>query len=125
MALGLARGLGLGVGAQALLVSRGVAEGARLARKGSGDPRTFSGLAGVGELVACAALPDHPGFVRGLALARGEADPAAAALCAALLGRVKDLPITQAVGALATGKARAAEVIAGLMTRDNREEFDA
>jgi glycerol-3-phosphate dehydrogenase (NAD(P)+) len=106
-------------------VSRGVAEGARLARKGGGDPRTFSGLAGVGELVACAALPDHPGFVRGLALARGEGDPAAAALCAALLGRVKDLPITQAVGALATGRARAAEVIAGLMTRDHREEFDA
>ena len=125
MALGLARGLGLGVGTQALLVSRGVAEGARLARKGGGDPRTFSGLAGVGELVACAALPDHPGFVRGLALARGEGDPAAAALCAALLGRVKDLPITQAVGALATGRARAAEVIAGLMTRDHREEFDA
>ncbi|MDP2305643.1 MAG: NAD(P)-binding domain-containing protein [Pseudomonadota bacterium] len=125
MALGIARGLGLGVGAQALIVTRGVAEGSRLARMGGGDPRTFSGLAGVGELVASAALPDHPGFVRGLALARGEADPAAAALCQALLGRVGDLPITQAVGALAAGKARAAEVITGLMTRDNREEFDA
>ncbi len=125
MALGIARGLGLGVGAQALLVSRGVAEGARLARKGGGDPRTFSGLAGVGELVAGAALPDHPGHVRGLALARGEPDPAAAALCQALLGRVPDLPITQAVGALAAGRARATEVIAGLMTRDHREEFDA
>jgi hypothetical protein len=41
-----------------------------------------------------------------------------------LLGRVKDLPITGAVGALATGKARAAEVLAGLMTRELREEFE-
>lgn len=124
MALGIARGLGLGVGAQALIVTRGVAEGSRLARMGGGDPRTFSGLAGVGELVACAALPDHPGHVRGLALARGEADPAAAALCQALLGRVRDLPITQAVGTLAAGQARAAEVIKSLMTRDNRDEFE-
>ena len=95
-----------------------------LFRSGGGDARTFAGLAGVGELVAAAALPDHPGHVRGLALARGETDAAAAALCGALLGRVKDLPITGAVGALATGKARAAEVLAGLMTRELREEFE-
>lgn len=125
MALGVARGLGLGVGAQALLVSRGVAEGARLAARGGGDPRTFAGLAGVGELVAASGLPDHPAHMRGLALARGEADGGAAALCAALLAREADLPITAAVGALAGGKAKARDVISGLMARDHREEFDA
>ncbi len=125
MALGVARGLGLGVGVQALLVSRGVAEGARLSAKGGGDPRTFAGLAGVGELVAASALPDHPAHVRGLALARGEPDPAAAALCAALLGREPDLPITAGIGALASGRAKAREVLAALMTRGHREEFDA
>ena len=125
MALGIARGLGLGVGVQALLVSRGVAEGARLATKGGGDPRTFAGLAGVGELVAASGLQDHPAHVRGLALARGEPDPGAAALCAALLAREGDLPITNAVGALATGRAKARDVLAALMTREHREEFDA
>jgi glycerol-3-phosphate dehydrogenase (NAD(P)+) len=125
IAMGVSRGLGLGVGVQALLVSRGVAEGARLSAKGGGDPRTFAGLAGVGELVAGAALPDHPAHVRGLALARGEPDPEAAALCNALLGRVPDLPITAAIRALATGKARAADVLSGLMAREHREEFDA
>jgi glycerol-3-phosphate dehydrogenase (NAD(P)+) len=122
--LGVVRGLGLGVGAQAMLVSRGVAEGGRLAAKGGGDPRTFAGLAGVGELVTCAGLPDHPGNARGLAIARGETDPAAAALCAALLERERDLPITGGILALATGKARPAEVLGALMQRDLREEFD-
>ena len=125
MAMGVSRGLGLGAGVTALLVSRGVAEGARLAAKGGGDPRTFAGLAGVGELVAGAALPDHPAHVRGLALARGETDADAAALCDALLGRVRDLPITTAIRALATGKAKAGEVLSGLMSREHREEFDA
>ncbi len=122
MALGAARGLGFGVAAQALIVTRAIAEGARLSAKGGGDPRTFAGLAGVGELVACAALPDHPGHVRGLALARGETDSGAAALCTALLGREPDMPITEAIGLLAAGKARAPEAIAGLMQRDHREE---
>lgn len=125
MALGVARGLGLGVGAQALIVTRGSTEGARLARKESGDVRTFSGLAGVGELVACAGLADHPGHVRGLAMARGEPDPAAVALCDALLARVSDLPITGAVRMLASGRARAADVLAALMTREQAGEFDA
>lgn len=120
MALGAARGLGLGVGAQAMLVSRGVAEGMRI----GGDARTFAGLAGVGDLVAAAALPDHPGHVRGLALARGERDADAVALCDALLRRSQDLPITGAVRRLAAGEVRAAEVIADLMQRELRVEFE-
>jgi glycerol-3-phosphate dehydrogenase (NAD(P)+) len=125
MALGIARGLGLGVGAQAMLVTRGAVEGARLAAKEQGDPRTFSGLAGIGELVAAAGLPDHPAHVRGLAMARGEPDPEAAALCEALLGRVAHLPITAAVRTLAQGRARPAEVIASLMQREQTGELDS
>lgn len=125
MALGVARGLGLGVGAQAMLVSRAVAEGGRLARREEGDPRTFSGLAGIGELVACAAMPDHAGHVRGLALARGEPDADAVALCDALLSRGVDLPLTRAVRLLAAGQAKAREVLPELMRREHREELDA
>ncbi len=125
MALGLARGLGLGVGAEAMIVTRGIAEGARLSARIQGDPRTFSGLAGVGELVAAAGLPDHLGHARGLALARGETDPGAAALCDALLAHSRDLPITAAVAAIAHGQARAAEVVGRLMIRASGEEFRA
>lgn len=121
-AIGVARGLGLGVGTQAIIVARGIAEGARLARKIGGDPATFSGLAGVGELVACASLPDHPANIRGLALARGEADPRMAVLCEALLARCPDLPITGGIRQLARGKIRATDLLSGLMEREVRAE---
>lgn len=124
MALGVARGLGLGVGAQDMLVSRGIAEGARLARREEGDPRTFSGLAGVGEIVAAAGAADHGGHVRGLALARGEKDADAAGLCDALLARGVDLPITAAIRALAAGAAKPGEVLGKLMQREQREEAE-
>jgi glycerol-3-phosphate dehydrogenase (NAD(P)+) len=123
IALGVARGLELGVGAQAMLVTRGIAEGSRLARLASGDPRTFTGLAGVGELVVCAASPEHPAVARGLAVARGETDAEAASVCAALLAREADLPIVAAVAALASGRARPADVLPALMTRENDREF--
>ena len=121
-AIGVARGLGLGVGTGAMIVARGIAEGSRLARKTGGDPATFSGLAGVGELVACASLPDHPANVRGLALARGERDLRLAALCESLLAIHPDLPITGGIRALALGKVRATDLLTGLMDRDVRAE---
>lgn len=128
-ALGAARGLGMGIGLQALVVTRGIAEGGRLAARAGGDPRTFAGLAGAGELVACMALGEHgagtdaPGMRRGLALARGETDPALAGYCDALLAVEKDLPITQGVRAVARGEARVADAMAALLGRGQREEL--
>lgn len=117
-ALGAARGLGAGVGLQALAVSRGIAEGGQLFSRVGGQARTFSGLAGVGELIAAASVPDHPALRRGLALARGESDPALVDLCDALLQRVADLPITQGVRAVASGAGSAASVLQDLLERD-------
>lgn len=128
-ALGAARGLGMGVGLQSLAVTRGIAEGGRLAARAGGDTRTFSGLAGAGELVACVALGEHgggtdtPGLRRGLALARGETDPALVACCDALIAVERDLPITQGVRAVARGEARVADVMAALLGREQREEL--
>lgn len=122
-ALGASRGLGMGIGLQALVVTRGIAEGARLCARAGGDPRTFSGLAGSGELVACLGLPDHPAQVRGLALARGEKDPELAALCEGLLARCRDLPITQGVLAVSLGHAKVADAMALLLGREQREEL--
>ncbi|MBM4366037.1 MAG: hypothetical protein FJ102_07460 [Deltaproteobacteria bacterium] len=124
VALGAARGLGLGAGAEALLVARAAVEGARLAGKIGGDPRTFSGLAGVGDLVACAASADHPGHRRGLALARGEASPEVVAMCTPLLRHGGNLPIVGGVKAVAAGEVRGAEMLAKLMSSAHAGEWD-
>lgn len=51
---GICRGLGLGSNSAAALITRGLAEITRLALKLGGDPRTLSGLAGLGDLVLTA-----------------------------------------------------------------------
>ncbi len=117
-ALGAARGLGAGVGVQALAVSRGIAEGARLFTRAGAQARTFSGLAGVGELIAAASVPDHPALHHGLALARGERDPALVELCDALLRRASHLPITEGVRRVAAGQARAEDVLRDMIERE-------
>jgi glycerol-3-phosphate dehydrogenase (NAD(P)+) len=54
IAAGISDGLGLGLNARAALVTRGLAEMTRLAVKMGGDPRTLSGLPGLGDLVLTA-----------------------------------------------------------------------
>jgi glycerol-3-phosphate dehydrogenase (NAD(P)+) len=51
LAAGGADGLGLGDNAKAALVARGLAEMSRLAESAGGRPETFSGLAGMGDLI--------------------------------------------------------------------------
>jgi len=52
LAAGGADGLGLGDNAKAALVARGLAEMARLSEAAGAKPETFSGLAGMGDLIA-------------------------------------------------------------------------
>ncbi len=52
VANGIAAGMGLGENSQASLITRGLAEMARLGVSLGADPLTFQGLAGVGDLVA-------------------------------------------------------------------------
>ncbi len=51
IASGIIDGLGLGLNTRAALITRGLAEMTRLGLKLGADARTFSGLAGVGDLV--------------------------------------------------------------------------
>jgi glycerol-3-phosphate dehydrogenase (NAD(P)+) len=51
VAAGMLEGLGLGHNPRAALITRGLAEITRLGEKMGADPRTFAGLAGVGDLV--------------------------------------------------------------------------
>lgn len=72
VAAGMLEGLGLGDNARAALLTRGLAEIARLGAAMGADPITFAGLAGMGDLVltACGQLSRNRAL--GLAMARGE-----------------------------------------------------
>jgi glycerol-3-phosphate dehydrogenase (NAD(P)+) len=51
VALGLCDGIGIGIGPRAVLLTRAVAEASRLGQAAGAEPRTFSGLAGLGNLL--------------------------------------------------------------------------
>jgi glycerol-3-phosphate dehydrogenase (NAD(P)+) len=57
VAVGIADGIGLGDNSKASLITRGLAETARLGVALGADPMTFAGLAGLGDLVASCASP--------------------------------------------------------------------
>ena len=127
VAVGLGDGLKLGVGVRAVIVTRGIAETVRLGRALGADADTFRGLAGVGDLIAAASLPDHPGTAAGLHLARGgTADPdtrhRAEALCALATRHKVELPLGEAVAAIASGRLKARLAIDMLMRREATKE---
>jgi glycerol-3-phosphate dehydrogenase (NAD(P)+) len=51
LALGIADALSIGIGPRAVLVTRALAEASRLVSAAGGDPRSVSGLAGLGNLM--------------------------------------------------------------------------
>jgi glycerol-3-phosphate dehydrogenase (NAD(P)+) len=57
LACGIAQGMGFGDNTVASLITRGLAETARLGAELGADPLTFAGLAGLGDLVATCASP--------------------------------------------------------------------
>ncbi len=59
VALGMSDGLGIGPGPRAVLVTRAVAEASRLGAAYGADARTFSGLAGLGNLLVRAHDPER------------------------------------------------------------------
>ena len=52
LAAGMSDGLGFGDNTKASLITRGLTEMARLGTAASADPKTYSGLAGMGDLIA-------------------------------------------------------------------------
>ena len=75
IAAGCAVGLGLGDNARAALITRGLAEMARLAAAASAQPDTIHGLSGAGDLALSCAGPHSRNMAYGLALGRGETRP--------------------------------------------------
>ncbi|MBV9293339.1 MAG: NAD(P)-dependent glycerol-3-phosphate dehydrogenase [Frankiales bacterium] len=71
LAVGMAAGLGFGDNAQASLITRGLAEMARIGEALGAEPLTFAGLAGVGDLVATCMSPLSRNRTFGENLGRG------------------------------------------------------
>ncbi|MEX0658687.1 MAG: NAD(P)H-dependent glycerol-3-phosphate dehydrogenase [Egibacteraceae bacterium] len=71
LAAGMADGMGFGDNTKAMLVTRGLAEMTRLGVAYGGNPLTFSGLAGMGDLVATCMSPQSRNRHVGEALGRG------------------------------------------------------
>ncbi len=71
IAAGIADGLGFGDNTKATVMTRGLAEMARFSVKFGGQPLTFLGLAGVGDLVATCASPQSRNHSVGIELGKG------------------------------------------------------
>jgi glycerol-3-phosphate dehydrogenase (NAD(P)+) len=137
LAVGIAVALDLGDNTKATLITRGLAEIARLGEALGADPRTFAGLAGMGDLVATCSSPLSRNRRFGLHLGQGM--PAAQALAATgqtaegvtsyapvlELARKHgvDMPITQVVAALIAGDLPVREAAAVLTSRSAKPEW--
>ncbi|MGB7211902.1 MAG: NAD(P)H-dependent glycerol-3-phosphate dehydrogenase [Gemmatimonadales bacterium] len=72
IAAGMLEGLSLGYNARAALITRGLAEIARLGQAMGADPLTFAGLAGMGDLVLTATGALSRNRALGMAIAEGK-----------------------------------------------------
>ena len=99
---------GAGVGLHALVLTRGLAESMRLAKALGADPATFTGLAGVGDLVAVQAKKGHPSFEAGAALVAGKTEEGPLRIARALLVLARmhrvEMPLTEALVAIYEGE---------------------
>ena len=139
IAAGMATGMGFGDNSRATLITRGLVEMSRLGAKLGANPGTFSGLAGMGDVVAtCSSLKSRNTTV-GTRLGQGEsiADINAsmnhmvaegvksAGTVVALARKVGiEMPISEAVAEVCEGRLTAAEGMMKLMTRSRKSERD-
>jgi glycerol-3-phosphate dehydrogenase (NAD(P)+) len=135
LAAGGVDGLGLGDNAKAALVTRGLAEMARLGEACGAQPETFSGLAGMGDLIVTCWHPSGRNRRAGELIARGRTPEEAAmeigqtveGLTTAPVLRdlshrlAIELPITEGVCTVLEGK-ELSDLVAGLMGRRPTEE---
>jgi glycerol-3-phosphate dehydrogenase (NAD(P)+) len=137
LAAGISDGMGLGDNTKAAIMTRGLAELARLGVALGGQPLTFSGLAGMGDLVATCMSRQSRNRHVGEELGRGRpiddilaemqtvAEGVRTSRAAVALGARVDveLPIAEQVAAVVNGVKTAAEVIPTLMTREAKPEL--
>jgi glycerol-3-phosphate dehydrogenase (NAD(P)+) len=136
IATGIADGLALGLNARAALITRGLVEMSRLGVALGGQPETFTGLAGLGDLILTATGDLSRNRTVGLQLAGGRTlDDILAALghvaegvrCARAVLDIAcahgvDMPITQAACAVLFEGVAPRDAVSALLRRDARAE---
>ncbi len=136
IAAGISDGLGLGHNARAALITRGLAEIARLGAALGGAPETFMGLAGAGDLILTATGDLSRNRRVGLELAAGrkledilkslghvaEGVRSANEVARLAAARGVDMPVTDAVNAVLAGKLTPAAAVERLLSRDPKKE---
>ena len=138
VAAGMSDGLGFGENTRAALITRGLAELARIGTALGGQPLTFGGLAGVGDLVATCTSPKSRN--RGVGLAIGQGRPLAEVLsgmhmvaegvrtAGPLVQLARDvgieMPIAEQVAAIVEGTTGPLDALVALMSRRARAEWD-
>jgi glycerol-3-phosphate dehydrogenase (NAD(P)+) len=137
IAAGVSDGLGLGHSSRAALITRGVAETARLITKMGGDPQTVSGLSGVGDMVLTCTGDLSRNRTVGVRIGRGErlqeilesmtmvAEGVRNSLSVHALARRLgvEMPITEQIRLMLHEDKPAHQVVGDLMRRQARPEF--
>jgi glycerol-3-phosphate dehydrogenase (NAD(P)+) len=136
IAAGISDGLELGLNARAALITRGLAEIARLGAALGAAPETLMGLAGAGDLILTATGDLSRNRRVGMELARGKAldailkdlghvaEGVRSAKEVAALAKKKniDMPVTDAVNAVLEGRLTPAAAVERLLSRDLKRE---
>lgn len=136
LACGMASGMGMGDNTLASLITRGLAETARLGTALGADPATFLGLAGVGDLVATCASPLSRNRTFGYALGQGKTLEETIAASKQIAEGVKscrsilelarsagvDVPIVENVEAVVYEGRSTSDVVEALMSRARKLE---
>jgi glycerol-3-phosphate dehydrogenase (NAD(P)+) len=137
VAAGMAAGLGFGQNTLAALVTRGLAELTRLGIALGGDPLTFLGLAGIGDLSVTCSSPDSRNHHVGVELGRGRdlstvlgemhAVAEGVRSCEPVLALAArhgvELPICEQVGAVLSGTSTVAGAVRDLLGRETGFEL--
>jgi glycerol-3-phosphate dehydrogenase (NAD(P)+) len=137
LACGIGQGMGFGDNTVASIITRGLAETARLGERLGADPPTFAGLAGLGDLVATCNSPLSRNRTFGERLGRGETIEQAQAAthgqvaegvisCRSILDLARhhevDVPITTAVEAVCFRGMKPGQMLTMLMSRSTKAE---
>jgi glycerol-3-phosphate dehydrogenase (NAD(P)+) len=136
LACGMAEGMGFGDNTKASLMTRGLAETARLGAALGADPLTFSGLAGMGDLVATCSSPLSRNHTFGRRLGTGETIEEIMATTRQVAEGVKschsilelarkhdvDMPLTEAVDQVCHAGLPPTVTVRQLMGRETKSE---
>jgi glycerol-3-phosphate dehydrogenase (NAD(P)+) len=136
LACGVATGLGFGDNTRASLITRGLAETARLGMALGAEPSTFAGLAGLGDLVATCSSPLSRNRTFGEHLGQGmsveevlqitKQTAEGVKTCRSVLDLARahgvDVPITEAVVRVCHEGESAAQMVREMMSREAKPE---